>query len=137
VANPNGFPSGAGTSTNNDALTQRPQANLDRTPPSPALGRPEPLRGGFRNLAPPVSLGSDQPQANRDVMTGILQTLEGVDKDLALVAKAMPDQAAEIDRILDAVRLVSGKLLTEGIVATDETAPGPAFPGGGIGRGPR
>jgi hypothetical protein len=71
------------------------------------------------------------------VLIGLLQTLEGVDRDLSLVAKTAPDLAALIDRILDAVRNVSGELLTEGSVSTDETAPGPAFPGGGIGRGPR
>jgi hypothetical protein len=67
----------------------------------------------------------------------MLQSLEDIDRQLSTVAKAAPTLAPRIDRILDAVRVVSGELLTEGIVATDETATGPGFPGGGFSRGRR
>ena len=128
MANPTGFPGG------NPGSTQTAGARLDRPPPSPALGRERIAGTGPRleGLAPPVSLGGDQPQANRDVLQGMMQTLEEIDRKLSMVAKAAPTLAPQIDRITDQIRVVSGELLTEGIVATDETATGPAFAGGGF-----
>jgi len=127
MANPNGFPDGGRS-------TQTSAARLDRPPPSPALARPTRGADGprFEGLAPPVVLGGDQPQANRDILKGILQMFEDVDRKLSMAAKAAPTLSPRIDRITDAIRVVSGELLTEGIVATDETAAGPAFAGGGF-----
>ncbi len=128
MANPNGFPGGS------SGTTQTSAARLDRPPPSPALGRERNATTGprFEGLAPPVSLGGDQPQANKDILQGMMMTLEEIDRKLSMVAKAAPTLAPRIDRITDAIRAVSGELLTEGIVATDETATGPAFAGGGF-----
>ncbi len=128
---PNGFPAGS------PGGTQTAAARLDRPPPTPALARrtSDPSQARFEGLAPPVALGGDQPQANRDVLQGMLQTLETIDRQLSMVAKAAPTLAPRIDRITDAIRAVSGELLTEGIVATDETAAGPAFAGGGFAHG--
>jgi len=127
MANPNGFPDGGRS-------TQTAAARLDRPPPSPALARsgvsPEGPR--FAGLAPPVVLGGDAPGQNVDVLTDLLRMFEDVDRKLSMVAKAAPTLAPRIDRITDAIRVVSGELLTEGIVATDETAAGPAFAGGGF-----
>ena len=128
---PDSFPAGS------PAQTQTAAARLDRPPPSPAIARctSDPRQARFSGLAPPVALGGDQPHANRDVLQGMLQTLETIDRQLSMVAKAAPTLAPRLDRITDAIREVSGELLTEGIVATDETAAGPAFAGGGFAHG--
>ena len=128
MANPNGFPDGGRSGG------QTAGARLDRPPPSPALGRPGASPSGprFAGLAPPVVLGGDAASQNVDVLSDLLRMFEDVDRKLSMVAKAAPTLAPRIDRITDAIRVVSGELLTEGIVATDETAAGPAFAGGGF-----
>ena len=64
----------------------------------------------------------------------MLRENEEYDRFLSNLARARPALAPRIDRITQAVRLLSGDLLrdAEGVLATDETATGTTFPGGGF-----
>lgn len=117
-----------------DALDPRRSANLDRPPPSPSLA-PE-TASGFKGLAAPVTLApSDASQASMAIRKSLLQALETMDQQISAMARTAPTLAPRFDRILDQIRSVSGALLVEGLTATDETNPGPGFPGGGFARG--
>lgn len=108
---------------------------LDAPPPSPtpmgAQGAPQ----GFSpaGLTGPVQVPTDQlpPQ----MLTGIMQAAQTMAQTLDSFAQATPDKGAQLALIKNLLAQYLADITTAGAGPISPTAPGPAFPGGGIQRG--
>lgn len=104
---------------------------LDGPPPSPT-----PMGGmpaGMAGLAPPPQIPSGQMPP--EVLTGITQAAQQVAAMLDSFAQITPDKAARLSMIKDLLQQYLADLVSAGSGPVSPTAPGPAFPGGGIDRG--
>lgn len=105
------------------------ESQLDGPPPSPtAMGGTPP---GMKGLAPPIPMSGMPPE----VLTGIMQSAQTMGDQLDAFAQVTPDQAARLGMIKDLLQQYLADLITAGSGPVSPTAPGPAFPGGGIDRG--
>jgi hypothetical protein len=107
-------------------------APLDGPPPSPTpMGE---MGGGplaMQGLAPQVPTDQLPPE----VLTGIMQAAQKVAQTLDSFAQFTPDKGAQLALIKDLLQRYLADLTVAGAGAVSPTAPGPAFPGGGIDRG--
>ena len=104
---------------------------LDGPPPSPTpmSGAQGPL--SMQGLAPSISSSQMPPE----VLTGITAAAGTIAQQLDSFAQITPDKAAILGLIKDMLQQYLADLMVAGAGPTSATAPGAAFPGGGIGRG--
>lgn len=102
---------------------------LDGPPPSPTPmgGMPQ----GMQGLVPPVP--SEQMPA--EVLTGITQAAQQIASTLDSFAQITPDHGAKLAMMKDLLQQYLAELVTAGSGPVSPTAPGSAFPGGGIDKG--
>jgi hypothetical protein len=112
---------------------------LDGPPPSPT---PMGDSGGFsmRGIAGPGMPGGGPggiPSQGMppEVLTGITQSAQAMSDLLDSWAQITPDQGPQLSMIKDLVAQYLASLMGAGAGATAPTAPGSAFPGGGMDRG--
>jgi len=122
-------PTGAGPYTGATADS----SPLDGPPPSPtAMGGVDPSApASMRGLAPPVASDQMPPE----VLTGLMQSAQTIGQMLDSFAQVTPDKAAKLGLIKDLLQQYLAEIVTAGAGPVSPTAPGPAFPGGGIDRG--
>lgn len=106
---------------------------LDGPPPSPtAMGGPNPAAGGFKmgglGGPAPVPTGQMPPE----VLTGITSAAQTMDAQLDAFAQVTPDKATQLSLIKQLLQQYLADLMTSGAGPVSPTAPGPAFPGGGM-----
>jgi hypothetical protein len=117
-----GTPSSLGTSS------------LDAPPPSPT-----PMGGGGAPPFSPQGLAGAPPvptdQMPPEVLTGIMQAAQTISATLDSFAQVTPDKGAQLGLIKDLLQRYLADIMAAGSGPVSATAPGPAFPGGGIDRG--
>jgi hypothetical protein len=106
---------------------------LDGPPPSPT-----PMGGGDpfspQGLVPGGGpIPSDQMPP--EVLTGLMQSAQTIAQMLDSFAQVTPDKAPQLNLIKDLLSRYLADVTTAGAGPVSPTAPGPAFPGGGIDRG--
>jgi hypothetical protein len=89
------------------------------------------MPAGMRGLAPPLGANQMPPE----VLTGITQSAQTISSMLDSFAQVTPDKATQLALIKDLLQQYLADLVTSGSGPVSPTAPGPAFPGGGIDRG--
>lgn len=110
---------------------------LDGPPPSPTPMSSQPVGGSFgmKGMAPqgpqPISSGQMPPE----VLTGITQAAQTISTQLDSFAQVTPDKATQLAMIKELLQQYLADLMSSGAGPTSATAPGAAFPGGGIDRG--
>lgn len=107
---------------------------LDQTPPTPT-----PMGGGGdspfspRGLVPPTQLPSHQMPP--EILTGLMQSAQTIAQLLDSFAQVTPDKGAQLGLIKELLQRYLADVTAAGAGPVSATAPGPAFPGGGIDRG--
>jgi hypothetical protein len=90
---------------------------------------------GMKGLAPggpsPVNSGQMPPE----VLTGITQAAQTMSQQLDSFAQITPDKSAQLGMIKELLQQYLADLMSAGAGPVSATAPGAAFPGGGIDRG--
>lgn len=112
---------------------------LDMPPPSPTPmgdtmsggGGPFSMRGLAGALPQQVPSGQMPPE----VLTGITQSAQSMNQLLDAWSQVTPDQAPQLSLIKDMLQQYLATLMGSGAGPVSPTAPGPAFPGGGIDQG--
>lgn len=107
---------------------------LDAPPPSPTpMGAPGEPGFSTAGLAGPPMVPSDQlpPQ----ILTGIMQAAQTIAQTLDSFAQVTPDKSAALGLIKELLSRYLAEITVSGAGPISPTAPGPAFPGGGIDRG--
>src|SRR5512134_1925883 len=106
---------------------------LDSPPPSPTPMGGEPAGGPFSpaGLVPQVPTDQMPPE----VLTGLVQAAQTINSTLDSFAQITPDKGAILGLIKDMLQRYLAEVMTAGAGPVSPTAPGPAFPGGGIDRG--
>src|SRR5262245_1080662 len=106
---------------------------LDAPPPSPTpMGAGMP--GGdfsMRGLAGQLPSSQMPPE----VLTGITQAAQAMNQLLDSFAQITPNMGAQLGLIKDMLQQYLTQLQQDGSGPVSPTAPGPAFPGGGIDQG--
>lgn len=106
---------------------------LDTPPPSPTpmgdMGGGGPL--AMQGLVPQVPTGQMPPE----VLTGLMQAAQTISSTLDSFAQVTPDKGAQLALIKDMLQRYLADIMAAGAGPVSPTAPGPAFPGGGIDRG--
>ena len=113
---------------------------LDGPPPSPT-----PMGGGSQGpfsaqgLTGPGQPGSSGPipsdQLPPEILTGLMQSAQTIAATLDSFAQVTPDKAARLGLIKELLAQYLAEITSAGAGPISPTAPGPAFPGGGIDRG--
>lgn len=106
---------------------------LDGPPPSPTpMGGQDPA-GPFspRGLVPQMPMDQMPPE----ILTGLMQAAQTISQTLDSFAQVTPDKGAQLALIKDLLQRYLADVMTAGAGPVSATAPGPAFPGGGIDRG--
>ena len=106
-------------------------SQLDGPPPSPTAMGGSSAPFSMQGLAPPVPTNQMPPE----VLTGLLQSAQTIGQMLDSFAQVTPDKAAQLALIKDLLQQYLADLAVAGAGPVSPTAPGPAFPGGGIDRG--
>jgi hypothetical protein len=106
---------------------------LDQPPPSPTPMGGDPSMGGFSMSGLAAQLPTNQMPP--EVLTGITQSAQSMSQLLDSWAQITPDKAAQLSLIKDMVQQYLADLMQSGAGPVSPTAPGPAFPGGGIDQG--
>jgi|SRR5262252_5975891 len=106
---------------------------LDQPPPSPTPMGGDPSMGGFSMSGLAAQLPSTQMPP--EVLTGITQSAQAMSQLLDSWAQITPDKAAQLSLIKDMVQQYLAALMQSGAGPVSPTAPGPAFPGGGMDQG--
>ena len=108
-------------------------AALDQPPPSPT-----PMGGGgggdpfsMKGLAAQLPSTQMPPE----VLTGITQSAQSMSDLLDSWAQITPDKGSQLALIKDMIQQYLASLMQSGAGPVSPTAPGPAFPGGGIDQG--
>lgn len=104
---------------------------LDGPPPSPTPMGGAADQFSVQGLAPPVPTDQLPPQ----VLTGMMQAAQTIAQTIDSFAQITPDKGAQLALIKDLLQRYLAELTAAGAGAVSPTAPGPAFPGGGIDRG--
>lgn len=105
---------------------------LDAPPPSPTpMGEGPGSPFSAAGLVPQVPSDQMPPE----VLTGLMQAAQTVAATLDSFAQITPDKAAAIALIKDLLQRYLADVMQAGAGPVSPTAPGPAFPGGGIDRG--
>lgn len=107
---------------------------LDSPPPSPTpMG--DGMGGGgdfsMSGLAGQLPSGQMPPE----VLTGITQSAQAMNQLLDSWAQITPDKGPQLGLIKDLIQRYLADLMQSGAGPVSPTAPGPAFPGGGIDQG--
>jgi hypothetical protein len=119
-------------------------AMLNGPPPSPAQPPLPPMPGDPSMMGGPAlgPAGPGGPMPGTpsglippEILTGITQRLAQIDQDLDTFAQVTPDQAAILLQVKEMLKAYMGALLVAGSQPASPTAPGAAFPGGGLDRG--
>jgi hypothetical protein len=123
---PQGFP-GIGPSAGASAL--------DGPPPSPTAmgGAPGPFSMSGLAGALPQSIPTGQMPP--EVLTGITQSAQSMSSLLDSWAQITPDKGPQLSMIKNLIQAYLADLMQSGAGPVSPTAPGPAFPGGGIDQG--
>jgi hypothetical protein len=109
---------------------------LDGPPPSPTpMGGPpgSDVGAGFSMSGLAGQLPSSQMPP--EVLTGVTQSAQPMKQLLDSWAQIAPDVAVEVEIAKQAIDAILNKLQQSGSGPVSPTAPGPAFPGGGIDQG--
>jgi hypothetical protein len=106
---------------------------LDQPPPSPTPmgGAPDPFSPQGLTGAPQVPTDQMPPE----VLTGLMQAAQTISSTLDSFAQVTPDKGAQLALIKDLLQRYLADVMAAGAGPVSATAPGPAFPGGGIDRG--
>lgn len=109
---------------------------LDAPPPTTMMGgvggsAPFSLQGLAPELPGQIPTGALPPE----VLTGITQAAQQIHTMLASFAQITPDKGSQIAMMQDLLQQYLAGLMQAGAGPVSPTATGPAFPGGGIGRG--
>ena len=106
---------------------------LDGPPPGPTPMSEPPGGGPFsmKGLAPSVPSQGMPPE----VLTGITQSAQSMSALVDSWAQITPDKAPQLALIKDMVQQYLADLMGAGSGSISPTAPGGAFPGGGMDRG--
>ena len=106
---------------------------LDSPPPSPTPMGGQPAEGAFspKGLAPQVPMDQMPPE----VLTGLMQAAQTINQMLDSFAQVTPDKGAQLGLIKDLLQRYLADVMASGAGPVSATAPGPAFPGGGVDRG--
>lgn len=105
---------------------------LDAPPPSPTpMGGQSDTPFSARGLAPQVSTDQIPPE----MLQGIMSVLTTIAAGLDSVAQAVPDKGAQVGLIKELLQRLMAEITQAGAGPLSPTAPGPAFPGGGLDRG--
>lgn len=112
-------------------------------PGSAALDGPPPAPGPMGGIdgSQPFNLGSVAPQvvpSNQippEILTGITASAQKIAEMLDSFAQVTPDKAAQLAMMKDLLQRYLADLMTAGAGPISPTAPGSAFPGGGMDRG--
>lgn len=105
---------------------------LDAPPPSPTpMGEGPGSPFSAAGLVPQVPSDQMPPE----VLTGLVQAAQTVASMLDSFAQVTPDKAAQLGLIKDLLQRYLADVMQAGAGPVSPTAPGPAFPGGGIDRG--
>lgn len=106
---------------------------LDGPPPSPTPMGGQPADGPFspKGMVPQIPTDQMPPE----VLTGIMQAAQTIAATLDSFAQATPDKGAQLALIKDLLQRYLADITAAGSGPVSPTAPGPAFPGGGIDRG--
>jgi len=109
---------------------------LDGPPPSPTPMGPATPGGGGGGFSL-GGLASQLPttQMPPEVLTGITQSAQSVSQLLDSWAQVTPDKGPQLALIKDMIQQYLADLMSSGAGPVSPTAPGPAFPGGGIDQG--
>lgn len=110
---------------------------LDGPPPSPTEMSSAPPGGapfgGMKGLAPQSQVPTGQmPPA---VLTGITQAAQTISQQLDSFAQVTPDKATQLAMIKELLQQYLSEIMVAGAGPSSPTAPGAAFPGGGIDKG--
>ena len=84
-----------------------------------------------RGLTPQVPSDQLPPE----VLTGLMQAAQTISQTLDSFAQVTPDKGAQLALIKDLLQRYLADLTVAGAGPVSATAPGPAFPGGGVDRG--
>jgi hypothetical protein len=84
-----------------------------------------------RGLVPQVPSDQMPPE----VLTGLMQAAQTINQMLDSFAQVTPDKGAQLALIKDLLQRYLADVTAAGAGPVSATAPGPAFPGGGIDRG--
>lgn len=108
---------------------------LDGPPPSPTpMGGPDPSSPfSAKGLAGPAPIPAGQMPP--EVLTGITQSATTISSMLDSFAQVTPDKGTQLALIKELLQQYLAEIMTAGAGPVSATAPGPAFPGGGIDRG--
>lgn len=110
---------------------------LDGPPPSPTpmgdAGAPFSARGLVPGGGGPQPVPADQMPP--EVLTGLMQAAQTINQMLDSFAQVTPDKGAQLALIKDLLQRYLADVMASGAGPVSATAPGPAFPGGGIDRG--
>lgn len=106
---------------------------LDAPPPSPTPmgGAADPFSPQGLTGAPPVPADQMPPE----VLTGLMQAAQTINATLDSFAQVTPDKGPQLALIKDLLQRYLAEVMTAGAGPVSATAPGPAFPGGGLDRG--
>lgn len=108
---------------------------LDGPPPSPngmgggAGADPFSMKG----IGGPSQVSSGQMPP--EILTGITQSAQTISAMLDSFAQVTPDKATALALIKELLQAYLAEIMTAGAGPVSATAPGPAFPGGGMDRG--
>ena len=109
---------------------------------SSPLGQPPPSPTGMGGAADPFSpqglTGPPQVPSDQmppEVLTGLMQAAQTISSTLDSFAQVTPDKGAQLALIKDLLQRYLADIMAAGAGPVSATAPGPAFPGGGIDRG--
>ena len=109
---------------------------LDGPPPSPtAMGGTPPGGSPFsmKGLGGPAPIPAGQMPP--EVLTGITQAAQTISTQLDSFAQVTPDKATALALIKELLQQYLAEIMAAGAGPVSPTAPGPAFPGGGIDKG--
>ena len=108
---------------------------LDGPPPSPTpMGGPDPSSPfSMKGLGGPAPIPSGQMPP--EVLTGLTQSAQTISAMLDSFAQVTPDKAAQLNLIKTLLQQYLADIMAAGAGPVSPTAPGPAFPGGGVDRG--
>jgi hypothetical protein len=70
-----------------------------------------------------------------EILTGLMQAAQTISATLDSFAQVTPEEGAMLGMIKDLLQQYLAKIATAGAGPVSPTAPGPAFPGGGLDRG--
>lgn len=105
---------------------------LDAPPPSPTpMGEGPGSPFSAAGLVPQVPTDQMPPE----VLSGLMQAAQTISSTLDSFAQVTPDKAAQLALIKDLLQRYLADITVAGAGPVSPTAPGPAFPGGGLDRG--